>query len=275
MLPVVIWMVFFFAIPNLYMLFISFMQVGGYGGVVYHVTLSNYGLLFHWIEFKVIADSLLFALLVTLFCLGVGYPFAYIIATAPPRKKIVLLFLVIVPFWTSSLIRTFAMMFLIGTEGFINSVLLSLHLIHQPLDMLYTLGATYVGQFYSMLPYMILPLYASLQGIMDHPEYMEAARDLGAGARKTFWRVVAPLSIPGIATGSLLVFIPTLGTFFIPLLMGGGGVVLVGNFIENQFLAADNWPFGAAASALVIAITLLLIGFGSRYMNNAFLEEGK
>ncbi len=268
-------MVVFFAIPNLYMLFISFMQVGGYGGVVYHFTLGNYGLLFHGIEFKVMVNSLLFSLIVTVFSLLVGYPFAYIIATSPPKRKIVLLFLVIVPFWTSSLIRTFAMMFLIGTEGFINSVLLGFHIIPKPLNMLYTLGATYLGQFYSMLPYMILPLYASLQGIVDHPEYMEAARDLGSTDQKTFWRVVVPLSIPGIATGSLLVFIPTLGTFFIPLLMGGGGVVLVGNFIENQFLAADNWPFGAAASALVIAVTLLLIGVGSRYMNNAFVEEDR
>lgn len=267
-------MVVFFGIPNLYMLFLSFMQVGGYGGIVYHFTLSNYGQLFHWIEFKVIVNSLVFSVIVTFFCLLIGYPFAYIIATSSPRRKLILLFLVIVPFWTSSLIRTFALMFLISTEGFINSVLLSLHIIHQPLNMLYTWGATYVGQFYSMLPYMILPLFASLQGVMDHPEYMEAARDLGASAGKTFWRVVAPLTIPGITTGSLLVFIPTLGTFFIPLLMGGGGVVLVGNFIESQFLLADNWPYGAAASAVVIVITLILIGFSSRHMNNAFFEEG-
>ena len=271
--PMAAWMIFFFGIPQLFMIFTSFMSQGDYGGVVHKFTWSNYAQLFSPVYAHVIWSSLTFAFWVTILCLVVGYPFAYAIATASPRRKVLLLFLVIIPFWTSQLIRTFALMFMINTSGLINTVLLDLHLISQPLNLLYTQFAVYLGQFYTMLPYMILPLYAAITSYLERPELTEAAYDLGSNSWRTFWRVTFPLTSSGIAVGTLLVFIPTLGTFFIPLLMGGGRYVLVGNFISDQFLTNDNWPFGASSAIGVTVITLLLIAVLLKFMKNAFVEE--
>ncbi len=273
LIPVAGWMIVFFAFPQLLMLFISFMSQGEYGGIAYQFTLDNYIQMFSPVFLNVIWTSVEFSFIVTVLCLVVAYPFAYAIATASPRRRLFLLFLVIIPFWTSQLIRTFALMFLINTSGLLNTVLLQLHVITQPLNLLYTPFAVYLGQFYAMLPYMILPLYASIQTHLERPEFLEAAQDLGANPAKAFWKVTLPLTTSGIAVGSMLVFIPTLATFFIPLLMGGGKMEMVGNFIGNQFLSSDNWPFGASASVGVIAITLVLIALMFRFMKNAFLEE--
>lgn len=272
-LPVVAWMVFSFAIPQAFMLFMSFMSQGAYGGVVYHFTWSNYTQMLQPSYLKVIWSSLRFAFWITLLCLAVGYPFAYAIASAHPKRRVMLLFLVIIPFWTSQLIRTFAIMFMINTSGLINTVLLNLHLISQPLNILYTPFAVYLGQFYSMLPYMILPLYASIQTHLQRPELLEAAYDMGANRLRAFWNVTLPLTTSGVAVGTLLVFIPTLATFFIPLLMSGGTYELVGNYIADQFLSNDNWPLGASTSIGVIFLTLVIVGILLRFMKNAFVEE--
>ncbi|MHB1628244.1 MAG: ABC transporter permease [Bacilli bacterium] len=273
LIPVAGWMIVFFAFPQLLMLFISFMSQGVYGGVVYRFTLDNYIQMFSPVFLNVIWTSVEFSFVVTVLCLAVAYPFAYAVATASPRRRMFLLFLVIIPFWTSQLIRTFALMFLINTSGLLNTLLLRLHVITQPLNLLYTPFAVYLGQFYAMLPYMILPLYASLQSHLESPEFLEAAQDLGASPAQAFWKITLPLTTSGIAVGAMLVFIPTLATFFIPLLMGGGKMEMVGNFIGNQFLSSDNWPFGASASVGVIAITLVLIALMFRFMKNAFLGE--
>ncbi len=273
LIPVAGWMIVFFAFPQLLMLFISFMSQGVYGGIAYRFTLDNYIQMFSPVFLNVIWTSVEFSFVVTVLCLAVAYPFAYAVVTASPRRRMFLLFLVIIPFWTSQLIRTFALMFLINTSGLLNTLLLQLHVISQPLNLLYTPFAVYLGQFYAMLPYMILPLYASLQSHLESPEFLEAAQDLGASPAQAFWKITLPLTTSGIAVGSMLVFIPTLATFFIPLLMGGGKMEMVGNFIGNQFLSSDNWPFGASASVGVIAITLVLIALMFRFMKNAFLGE--
>ena len=271
--PVIGWMVFFFGVPQLFMLLISFMQQGYYGGISYHFTFTNYQQLFSPEYLSVIWTSIVFAFIVTLLTLVIGYPFAYAIATSSPKRQMFLLFLVIIPFWTSSLIRTFALMFITSTNGVINTILMQLHMITQPMQILYTPFAVYLGQFYTMLPYMILPLFASIQAHMNQPELLEAAYDMGATKWKAFTKVTLPLTSSGIAVGILLVFIPTLGTYFIPLLMGGGRMVLVGDYIATEFLTNDNWPYGAATSVGMIFITLILIIVLLRFMKNSFMEE--
>lgn len=272
-LPVVLWMLFSFGIPQLYMLYISFMKQGAYGGVVYHFTLSNYVNLKDPLYLHIVWISLLFALVITLLTLAVGYPFAYAIATSPPKRRVMFLFMVIIPFWTSELIRAFAIMFMTSTTGLINEILMHLHLISQPLNILYTPLAVYIGQFYTMLPYMVLPLFASIQSHLERGELLEAASDLGAGPIQTFFKVTFPLTTSGIAVGVILVFIPTLATYFMPLLMSGGTYTLIGNYIGDQFLTNDNWPFGASTSVGVIVITLIIISVMFRFMKNAFMEE--
>lgn len=272
-LPVVLWMIFSFGLPQLYMLYISFMKQGVYGGVDYHFTWANYINLKDPLYLHVLWLSLKFAFWITLLCLVVGYPFAYTIAMSPPKRRVMLLFMVIIPFWTSELVRTFAIMFMTNTSGLINTWLMDLHLISHPFNILYTPFAVYLGQFYTTLPYMVLPLFASIQSHLERTELLEASYDMGAGPIRTFFKVTLPLTTSGVAVGILLVFIPTLATYYLPLLLSGGTYELIGDFIGDQFLTNDNWPFGASTSVGVIIITLIIIGLLFRFMKNAFMEE--
>ncbi|MDQ7791075.1 MAG: ABC transporter permease [Clostridia bacterium] len=256
--PVSLWMVLFVAVPLLLVLMVSFTKRGTYGGIVYEFTLENYARFFDPLYFTVMSNSLLVALLTTVACILVGYPFAYIVARSPRRYRNLLLMLIIIPFWSSSLIRTYSWIVLLRTEGVINNVLLSAGLIHEPLALLYNLGAVIVGMTYTLFPFMVLPLYASIEKL--DCSLLEAARDLGARPWQVFRRVTLPLTMPGITAGSLLVFIPTLGLFFISDLMGGSRTMMISNLIQNQFLTARNWPFGAALSVILMIMTLILIG---------------
>ncbi|RJX17924.1 MAG: ABC transporter permease [Desulforudis sp.] len=251
-------MVLFVAVPLLLVLMVSFTKRGTYGGIVYEFTLENYARFFDPLYFTVMSNSLLVALLTTVACILVGYPFAYIVARSPRRYRNLLLMLIIIPFWSSSLIRTYSWIVLLRTEGVINNVLLSAGLIHEPLALLYNLGAVIVGMTYTLFPFMVLPLYASIEKL--DCSLLEAARDLGARPWQVFRRVTLPLTMPGITAGSLLVFIPTLGLFFISDLMGGSRTMMISNLIQNQFLTARNWPFGAALSVILMIMTLILIG---------------
>jgi spermidine/putrescine transport system permease protein len=191
--------------------------------------------------------------IVTLVCLLTAYPFAAILARVRKPLRSVLLLLVVIPFWTNSLVRTYAMTAMLNSSGIVNNVLLFLGVIDSPLPMMYTPGAVVLGLTYTLLPFMILPLYAALERL--DRRYLEAARDLGASPWRAFWRVTVPLTMPGIVSGCMLVFLPGIGMFYVSDVLGGAKAMLLGNFIRDQFLTTRDWPLGAAAS---VTLTLLM-----------------
>ncbi len=222
-------------------------------------TLSNYWALFNPTYLRIFLNSLILATECTVLCLVIGYPFAFFIARSQSRFKPLLLLLVVIPSWTSSLIRTYAIMIILKAKGLLNTFLLTLGLIHEPLQLLYSQTAVLVGSVYDLLPFMILPLYTNIEKL--NPEYLEAARDLGAHWFTTLVKIILPLTISGIISGSVLVFLPAMTMFYIPVLLGGAKNLLVGNLIEYQFLSANNWPFGTAISIVIIFLMCLLIYF--------------
>ena len=247
------WLAAFFLVPVLIMCAYSFMPRGVYGGVERGITLEAYTRFFNPVYFAILRRTFVVATACTVLCALLGYPVAYAIARSG-RWKNLLLFLVVLPFWTSFLVRTFAMIFLMRDTGLINSWLMRLGLVREPLTMLYTPFAVLTGLVYSYLPFMILPIYASLEKL--DPALLEAAEILGARPMARFRRVTLPLSRPGLVAGCLLVFIPALGTFLTSDLLGGAKEMLIGNLVQNQFTTARNWPFGSAASAVVMALVL-------------------
>ncbi|HEV2844653.1 MAG TPA: ABC transporter permease [Thermoanaerobaculia bacterium] len=261
----------FFVVPLVLMLGVSFAERGTYGGIQpvddlgEHIRsgqfLANYARSLGAVYLGIGWRSLWMAVATTVLCLIVSFPIAYCLAIlAPPRWKNLLLGLVVVPFWTSFLIRTYAWMFILRTEGLLNAVLLGSGLADQPLELLYTQTAVMIGLLYGELPFMILPLYASLEKL--DRSLLEAASDLGAGSVQSFWRVTVPLAMPGILAGSILVFIPSLGQFVVSDLLGGARSMLLGNLIQNQVAVARNKPFGSAlAFELTAAVLLLLLGY--------------
>lgn len=255
--PVLIWMTALFLLPLVLVFAVSFFSRSTFGGIELPLTIANYIRFFDPLYIKILWVSCSLAFVTTLCCLVLGYPFAYIIARTPARYRNILLLLIIVPFWTNSLIRTYAWIVLLRTEGVINTLLLQLGLIAKPLSLMYNETAVLIGLIYTMLPFMVLPLYASIEKL--DRSLLEGAGDLGAKPWQTFGKVTLPLTAPGILAGSLLVFIPSLGLFFIPDLMGGSKTVLIGNLIKNQFLTARDWPFGSASSIILMALTLLFI----------------
>jgi spermidine/putrescine transport system permease protein len=250
------WLLAFFMVPILIMLVYSFMPRGIYGGVEPGFTLDHYRRFFDPLYLEILQRTFLWSIACTLICLLLGYPVAYVIVRSG-RWRTLLLFLVILPFWTSFLVRTFAMIFLLRDTGLINSWLMNLGLIDQPLALLYTPFAVMAGLVYGFLPFMILPIYASLEK-MD-TSLLEAAEVLGARPGARFRRVTLPLSMPGVVAGCLLVFIPALGSFLTSDLLGGAKQVMIGNLVQNQFSSARNWPFGSAASFIVMALVLAAV----------------
>ena len=256
------WMGLFALIPSLMVLGASLLTRGETEFVSLPLTVSNYLRLLDPIYLEVLWSSASLASLTTFSCLILGYPFAYLLARSSSRHKRLMLLLVIIPFWTSSLVRTYAIIILLKTKGVLNSLLLWTGLIQNPLNLLYTELAVLVGLTYSLLPFMVLPLYASIEKL--DVRLLEAARDLGAGRLTTFTRIVLPLTLPGIVAGSMLVFLPALGMFYIPDLLGGAKTLLIGNLIKNQFLSARDWPFGSAVSVMLtvlMAAMLLIYGW--------------
>ncbi|MHB1043085.1 MAG: ABC transporter permease [Eubacteriales bacterium] len=264
--PVVVWMVAFLAAPLILVVLVSFMTRGLYGGLDYTFTLANYTRLANPLYVKILWSSLVISAFTTVLCLVFGYPFAYFIARSSRKFRNLLLMLIVVPFWTNSLVRTYAWIILLRTEGVINSYLMQLGIISKPLPMMYNDFAVMIGMIYTLFPFMVLPLYASIEKLDQ--SYLEAAGDLGASPGKAFLKVTLPLTLPGIIAGSLLVFIPTLGYFFIPDLMGGSKTMLISNLIKNQFLTARDWPFGSALSIVLILITLVLIALYIRVVGS-------
>jgi spermidine/putrescine transport system permease protein len=255
-----VWLVGFFLVPLLYLLLVSFAARSPYGTIVWALGLRNYFRAFQPIYLEIYWRSIWMASLTTALCILLGYPVAYWIARrASARWKSTLLLLVVIPFWTSFLVRTYAWMVILRTEGVVNNLLLALHLTPEPLRLLYTPLAVFIGLVYGELPFMILPLYAVLEKI--DPSLLEAAQDLGASRVSTFVRVTLPLSAPGLVAGAVLVFIPSIGAFITPDLLGGARTMLVGNLIQNQFAMVRDQPFGAAvAFLLTFAVLGVLLG---------------
>ena len=263
----------FFLVPLALMLAVSFARRGTYGGIEpiadlgeylrSGAFLANYARSIAGIYLRIGWRSLWMAVLTSLLCLIVSFPIAYYLALLAPRRwKALLLGLVVVPFWTSFLIRTYAWMFILRTEGLLNLVLVGSGVLRHPVELLYTQTAVMIGLVYGELPFMILPLYASLEKL--DRSLLEAAADLGAGRTGSFWRITVPLSLPGIAAGIVLVFIPSLGQFVVSDLLGGARSMLLGNLIQNQFAVARNQPFGSAvAFELMAAVLILLLGYAA------------
>ena len=268
--PGVLWILLFFNLPLLIMLFISFVERGRAGGIklppVY--TIDSYRLFFDACSSKfsgpdcnsflylgIFGHSVRIGLLVTFWCIVVGYPLAYFMAKQKPIWRDALMVLVIIPFWTNFLVRTYALKQVLGTDGLLNSLLMNLHLISQPLDLMFNQFAVIVGLIYGYLPFAILPMYTSIEKF-DH-SLMEAAADLGASGRKAFLRVMLPMTLPGVVAALVLVFVPVVGAFITPDIMGGGKVEMIGTLINRQFGVARNWPFGSAMSLVLMVLVLI------------------
>lgn len=268
LLPAYLWLGLFFLLPLLIIVYYSVTVRGPLGESEAVFTLEHYVRLWDPLYLRILWRSLWLAVLTTLISIVLAYPFAYALARAPKKWKMFLLLLSVIPFWTNFLIRTYAWMVILRSNGLVNATLMSLGLIEQPLSLLFTPGAVLLGLVYGFLPFMILPIYASIDRL--EPSLLEAAADLGARPWQSFLRVTLPLTAPGIAAGVLLVFVPVLGMFVIPDLMGGAKVTLVGNLIQNQFLSARNWQFGSAASVVLMALVVL----GLRLYKRFFRLEG-
>jgi len=254
--PGTFWLLVFFLVPILIMFVYSLMPRGIYGGVEPGFTLEHYRRFFDPLYLDILQRTFVWSVACTVICLLLGYPVAYTIARGGKWKNM-LMFLVVLPFWTSFLVRTFAMIFLLRDTGLINNWLLKLGVIQEPITMLYTPFAVMAGLVYGFLPFMILPIYASLEKL--DLSLLEAAEVLGAKPAERFRRVTLPLSMPGVVAGCLLVFIPALGSFLTSDLLGGAKQMMIGNLVQNQFSAARNWPFGSAASFIVMALVLVAV----------------
>lgn len=270
-LPAILWLAIFFVLPLAIVLVVSFMTRGTGGGAILPFTIEHYERVFNVFD-VVFIRSVRIAFLTTVICLLVGYPLAFFIKT---RQSSLLrqfaLFLVILPFWTNFLVRTYAWRVLLGREGTVNEILMRVGLVNEPVQMLNTEFAVLLGLVYGFLPFMVLPIYASVERFDFR--FVEAARDLGANDWHTFWRVVLPLTLPGVIAGCILVFIPAIGAFVTPDLLGGTRGLMIGNLIQSQFRGTGNLPLGAALSnVLMLMVMVSLIVYiwfvGRREQNN-------
>jgi len=234
---------------------VSFASRGLYGGIDWTLNFENYLRLADPLYWNIYVRSILLAGATTVVCLIVGFPLAYVVARSSSRVQTLLLMLVMIPFWTNFLVRTYAWMFLLRTEGLLNRILMHLGILDQPLELLYTNGAVFIGLVYGYLPFMILPLYVAIERVS--PSLEEAAFDLYARSWSVFSQVVIPLSRPGIVVGCLLVFIPSVGAFITPHLLGGGQSMMLGTLIQHEFLVVRDWPFGSAISFLLMFLVLI------------------
>ena len=262
------WLVLFVFLPNLMIIATSVLTRDDTHFVTLVFTLDNYARLLDPLYFDVLLHSLNMALIATVACLVLGYPFAWFLARLPQKVRPLLLFLLIVPFWTNSLIRIYGLKIFLSTKGYLNEFLLWLGVIDTPVRIMYTPGAVIIGLVYILLPFMVMPLYSSIEKL-DKP-LLEAAKDLGAGKLQTFIRIIIPLTMPGIVAGCLLVMLPAMGLFFVSDLMGGAKNLLIGNVIKSQFLNIRDWPFGSATSitlTVVMGLMLLVYWRASRMLN--------
>lgn len=260
--PLMLWLFALVVLPNLILVGYAFCDRDDLGQVVPRFSLEAFARLADATYLRILLRSLWLSAAATAVCLAVGYPVGFFLGRAPPKWQSKLLLLVMIPFWTSFLIRTYAWMILLRSEGLFNTLLQVTHLASAPVDMLYTETAVLLGIVYAYLPFTILPIYSSAEKL--DTALVEASSNLGARPWQTFVHVVLPLTRPGIVAGALFVFIPSIGMFAIPDLMGGGRVPLAGNVIQSQFGQARNWPFGAAIGTVLLVLFLALLGWALR-----------
>ncbi|HEU4656959.1 MAG TPA: ABC transporter permease [Capillimicrobium sp.] len=262
--PALSWWIVLLVVPVGLILAYSLFRRGTYGGVVYELNLDNFERLFDPIYLDVVWFSVRVAVEATAVSLLIGYPAAWFIATRPRKWRTVLLVVVVLPFWTSLLIRTYAWMVLLNDQGLVNEALTGIGIVDEPVKLLYNEFSIVLGLVYGYLPLMILPLYAAIERLS--PELREAATDLGASGWRAFLTVTLPLTRTGVVAGCLFVFVPSLGNFIVPDLLGGGRQSMVGNLIQVQFLKARDWPFGATLALAVIALMTIVLVVQARTM---------
>lgn len=255
--PVSLWMYLMVAIPFIYIIAISFMRKDTYGGVVPAFTFENYIDIFEPIYISTFLKSILMSVFVTIICLIIAYPFTYYISKKSAVKKNIFMGLIMIPFCVSMIIRLFTWINILRTEGIVNRIIMSMGLFSEPLKLVYNRTGAMIGLVYMLLPFMILPLYSSIEKL--DKSLLEAANDLGAKPITSFMKITLPLTKPGIFAGCVMVFIPSMGLYFITDMMGGSKALVIGNLIKNQFITARNWPLGAAMSVILIIITLLML----------------
>jgi len=256
--PMIVWTMLFVGATIAYIVALSFLKrdPDGYG-VIMEFTLENYAKLFNANYAKVFWNTIILGIKTTVLCVLIGYPFGYFMGRASKKWRTILMLLVIVPFWTNALIRVYGWRILLVGNGPINTFLKAVGLIEKPLKLLNTHGAMLLGMVYALLPFMILPTYSSVEK-MDW-SLVDAGRDMGANPFKTFLTVTLPLTAPGLLTGCVLVFVPSLALFFMADLMGGTGDIVIGNLVHDQLLKSRDWPFAAALSVVLLAITCLIM----------------
>ncbi|GAA0796775.1 spermidine/putrescine ABC transporter permease PotB [Psychrobacter piscatorii] len=254
------WLLIFALLPNILVIAVSFLTRDSSAFISLPVSIDSYVRMVDPLYFEVFVHSLWMAGITTVICLLLGYPFAWLVSKVKVRWQPLLMLLLILPFWTNSLVRTYALKLLFANNGLINKSLLAIGVIDTPIDILYTQGAVIAGLTYLLFPFMVLPLYAVFTDLRN--DMLLASQDLGATKTQTFWHVVLPLTTPGIISGVLLVLLPAMGMFYVADILGGSRNLLVGNIIKNQFLDARDWPFGAAASVLLtVAMAVLLLAY--------------
>lgn len=264
------WLGIMVLVPHLLVLITSFFTPDSQHLAVWPLTLDGYAKVFQPIYLDVFLNSLWLSAMATLMCLVLGYPFAFILAQFRPVTRNILLVVMMLPFWTNSLIRTYAIKLILGKKGLLNTALLWLGIVDEPLNMLYTEFAVIFGLVYILLPFMVLPLVSSFEKLST--ELVEAAKDLGANTWQRFWHIYVPLTSPGIVAGCLIVFLPAMGMFYVADILGGATNLLLGNVIKNQFLVVRDWPFGAAFSIsliIIMGLMLLLYYKANRYVQRA------
>lgn len=263
--PPFFWLTIFFIVPLIIIIIYSFSYKRTYGGVDIGFTLNQFKMVFDPLYLEVVLRSLYYAFISTFLTILCAYPVAYFMAFAKPKVKNIVMFLVILPFWTNLLIRLYSFIIILGNDGLVNSLLLSLGIINEPLSLLNNTFSVVVGLIYWNLPYMILPIFSSLDK-MDISLY-EASMDLGGNRFQTFLKIVFPQSVAGVVAGIVFVFVPTLGNFIVPDILGGTNNYIIGNIITSQFLQARNWPLGSAFSTVLIFLIMIFVSLYIRYFD--------
>lgn len=269
--PIIIIIVVFVFAPLAIILFFSFLKSGEYGQIVYTFTFENIGAVLGGGYGKIFLRSLYLAFQTNVFCILLGYPIAYYIARYGGKWKTLWLFMIIVPSWSSYLIRLYALKTIIGSKGIINELLMSLHVISEPLQILYTPFAVTLGLVFAWLPFMILPIYAALEGL--DRSVLEAATDLGATPVRRFFRVTLPLTRGGLLSGSILVFIPTVGEWLVPHIFGGSKIMMAGSLVAQKFTAVGNIPQGSSLAIMLAAILILILYLTIKWGGREALEK--
>ncbi len=255
--PVALLLLLLVLAPLILVTVMSLSQTDEFYNVVYRFTSVNYSKLLSPDYIKIYGQSLLIAFITTLICVLIGYPFSYVIARTKSKKRQLFYMLVIIPFWTNSLIRIYGWRTFLGSSGWLNKILMAIGVAGEPIELLYKTGTTVLGMVYCFIPFMVLPLYTAIEKL--DASLLEASSDLGARPVKTLFEVILPLTSSGIFSGCIMVFIPCLGYFFVSNILGGGNTDMIGNLIERQFKSANNWPLGAALSIILIVVTLILV----------------